>query len=105
MLLFYILGYTSTIKKTVTNHVKGERYGFNYNSINGYDLVCRMKYKVKSAYIKCQKIIIENETSLECLCRVDVNHKLFKIVYLEPNSTVEFLYDQEKITELLVSEI
>lgn len=52
-----------------------------------------MKYKIESEYIEYQKIIIENDLDTRCLCRVDINCRLFKIIYLEPHSVVELLYD------------
>lgn len=65
-----------------------------------------MKYKIQNIYIKKNKIIIENETDHDCLCRVDINHKLFKILYLEPNSTIDFLFDKEEpINHISIREI
>lgn len=68
-------------------------------------MVYGMKYRIESQSIEYQKIIIENETDLECLCRVDVNHRLFKIIYLESWSTVELLYKEGKIENLSISEL
>lgn len=65
-----------------------------------------MKYKIETEYIEYQKIIIENDFDTGYLCRVDINHRLFKIIYLEPHSVVEILYDrQEEIREVEVLEL
>lgn len=106
MLLFLVLGYTKTIKKGVTNLGKRKEnaYVTNCNSISIYSLVSRLKYKIEAKYIEYQKITIENVLDAGCLCRVDINHRLFKIVYLEPQSIVELLYD-EPIDDISISNL
>ena len=65
-----------------------------------------MKYKIVKDFIEQQKIIIKNATDMSSLCRVDVNHRLFKIIYLEPQSVVELVYDiQQEISEVKISEL
>lgn len=108
MLLFLVLGYTKTIKKGITNlsERKENNDGFNDNSISSICVGFRMKYKIESEYVEYQKITIENEFDSGYLCRVDINHRLFKIIYLDPHSVVEILYDrQEEIIEVEVSEL
>ena len=60
-----------------------------------------MRYSLKSEYVEQHKIIIENEKNEGCLCRVEINHRLYKIVYLEPLSIIEIFYNQEEIIDYL----
>ena len=80
------------------------KYDSDYNSTSSSFLVCRMKYRIEPQYVEHKKIIIENENDTGCLCRVNINHRLFKIVYLEPHSVVDVMCDTQEETEKITVE-
>lgn len=65
-----------------------------------------MRFRIEPKQVEHKKIIIENEAEHDCLCRVDVNHRLFKIIYLKPKSVQKIIYDKEdNVLEINVTEI
>lgn len=69
-----------------------------------------LQYELSSEFVEQKKITIKNYSRMSCLCKVVINHKLFKLIFLEPYEEEILVYDKEddikmiEITDLTESE-
>ncbi len=72
-----------------------------------------LKYEISSKFVEQKKITIKNYSRMSCLCKVVINYKLFKLIFLAPYEEEILIYDKEddikmikmiEITDLTESE-
>lgn len=61
-------------------------------------------YEVTPEYVEYNRITVKNTHNRSMLFRVDVNHQLSKLLYIEPNSSKSFVR-KGKITNLYIKEL
>lgn len=64
-----------------------------------------INYHIKKGFIEKKEIILTNNSDFERLCRVVINQKLFKIVYIASKSEETIEYPDETIKCIEVSDI
>jgi hypothetical protein len=69
-----------------------------------------LEYEISSKFVEQKKITIKNYSRTSCLCKVVINYKLFKLIFLAPYEEEILIYDKEddikmiEITDLTESE-
>lgn len=63
-----------------------------------------VNYEVVPEYVEHNRITIKNPYHRPALYRVDVNHRLTKLVYIEPHSSKSFIH-QGEIKDLQIKEL
>lgn len=62
------------------------------------------KYEITTNYVKQNRILLKNTSDFPILYRVDINHRLAKLVYVEPQSSKSFIR-QGEIKDLQIKEL
>ena len=60
-----------------------------------------LTYEISSHFIEQKKITITNQSKTRRLCKVMVNHKLFKILLLAPNEKETLVYEKPGGIEII----
>ena len=60
-----------------------------------------LTYEISSHFIEQKKITITNQSKTRRLCKVMVNHKLFKILLLAPNEKETLVYEKPEGIEII----
>ena len=55
-----------------------------------------LTYEISSHFIEQKRITITNQSKTRRLCKVMVNHKLFKILLLAPNEKETLVYEKQE---------
>ena len=105
MFFLFVLKYNRTIKKGVTSQ---ERRILCYLLPLCYQLflgvLLMIKYfkcEVSSQFVEQKMITIKNYSEMSSLCKIVVNHKLFKILVLAPNEEETLIYENDEDIEMI----
>ena len=60
-----------------------------------------LTYEISSHFIEQKRITITNQSKTRRLCKVMVNHKLFKILLLAPNEKETLVYEKPEGIEII----
>ena len=60
-----------------------------------------LTYEISSHFIEQKRITITNQSKTRRLCKVMVNHKLFKILLLAPNEKETLVYEKPGGIEII----
>ena len=60
-----------------------------------------LTYEISSHFIEQKRITITNQSKTRRLCKVMVNHKLFKILLLAPNEKETLVYEKPESIEII----
>ena len=60
-----------------------------------------LTYEISSHFIEQKRITIKNQSKTRRLCKVMVNHKLFKILLLAPNEKETLVYEKPGGIEII----
>lgn len=60
-----------------------------------------LTYEISSHFIEQKRITIKNQSKTRRLCKVMVNHKLFKILLLDPNEKETLVYEKPEGIEII----
>ncbi|WP_061597442.1 hypothetical protein [Streptococcus gordonii] len=60
-----------------------------------------LTYEISSHFIEQKRITITNQSKTRRLCKVMVNHKLFKILLLAPNEKETLVYEKPECIEII----
>lgn len=60
-----------------------------------------LTYEISSHFIEQKRITITNQSKTRRLCKVMVNHKLFKILLLAPNEKEILVYEKPEGIEII----
>lgn len=60
-----------------------------------------LTYEISSHFIEQKRITITNQSKTRRLCKVMVNHKLFKILLLAPNEKETLAYEKPEGIEII----
>lgn len=54
-----------------------------------------LKYEISSKFVEQKKITVKNYSRMSCLCKVVINNRLFKLLFLAPYEKEILIYDKE----------
>lgn len=60
-----------------------------------------LKCEVSSQFVEQKMITIKNYSEMSSLCKIVVNHKLFKILVLAPNEEETLTYENDEDIEMI----
>jgi hypothetical protein len=105
MFFLFVLKYNRTIKKGVTSQERRilcYLLPLCYQLFLGVLLMTKyFKCEVSSHFIEQKRITITNRSKIKRLCKVMVNHKLFKILLLAPNEKETLVYEKQEDIEII----
>lgn len=105
MFFLFVLKYNRTIKKGVTSQERRilcYLLPLCYQLFLGVLLMTKyFKCEVSSQFVEQKMITIKNYSEMSSLCKIVVNHKLFKILVLAPNEEETLTYENDEDIEMI----
>ncbi len=105
MFFLFVLKYNRTIKKGVTSQERRilcYLLPLCYQLFLGVLLMTKyFKCEVSSQFVEQKMITIKNYSEMSSLCKIVVNHKLFKILVLAPNEEETLIYENDEDIEMI----
>ena len=105
MFFLFVLKYNRTIKKGVTSQERRilcYLLPLCYQLFLGVLLMTKyFKCEVSSQFVEQKMITIKNYSEMSSLCKIVVNHILFKILVLAPNEEETLIYENDEDIEMI----